>query len=509
MNLLNLWRPQANKANPVSDFGRILEYERLAGSRRTSDTVDTDKAYILAMTSSWVYANIKLICDRISEVEFQMERSTEILETHPALKIINRPNSLMVGTFLKRYTLWWYLLRGNAYWFLSTPQVGSGQVKEIWPLIANLVRPLPETLRQGVGIFTGRQVIDYEYNISGRIETLPGENVVHFRTPNPFDYWEGLSPLTAAMLPIQTDIAQGDWQRDFFQEDNAIPSALLSFPSTTSPTDFERQRELISAQLREGQKRIFTRAGDLKVETITQTLEQMQILESRRFTKEQIDRIYGIPDGIFSSASSRDSILASEITFTKNTIQPLLNYMTQQLNGDFAPYFGEDLLVAPDIVPQDKALAVQEHTIYGQDRTLLENRELLGLGTLEIPPEYRELLNIPIRLLQWVAPTVAIPKQQVELPPEVGDLAGSQLPENLVEDLANKSLNEELRRWKAVCLRCVKEGKPALSKIFKTTIIPDVLYVQITEALKMAASEQEVKTVFETVPFWSEDLNYP
>lgn len=499
--------PSSTKA-PIgaASFDSVLGQMTRYGQFRQMETMDTDAAYKLAVTSAWVWSDIKLIADRVASRDASLKvkaRSTgKEIEAHPFLQLLDEPNAFMSGSFLKRYCVWWLLLRGNAYLFVSTRRPGVGEPEELWPLAANMVRPLPETLRRGQGIFRNIDLIDYEYNVNGSLEILPGENIVHFRSPNPFDWWEGLSPLTAALIGVQMDHAQAVWQRDFFAEDNAIPSAIISVPSTTSPVDFDRQREILRQQMKEGQKRLFTRSGDLTVETITQTLEQMQIIDSRKFNRDEIDRVYGVPEGLISGGLSGDSRLAAEIAFARNTVQPLIDYMAEQLSTDLALYYGDDIMFeAPNVIPQDRALEVQEYTTYSQDMTIDENREARGLKPAKLPGDLADLATVPVRLLQYVAKAAEPPSP----PPQSGDMIGSQAPANVVDEQAGKAvslaIDTELSQWRKVALKEFKSGRNPSKRDFACVAIPKSRALEIVDALNLAEDESEVKAAFDAAPF--------
>ena len=502
--------PNAVETRKAADpFRGILNRMTMFGGYRNADREDTSNAYALAMTSAWAYSDIKLIADRISGGDARMKvqkRTAEGLtdeKEHSFYGLINRPNSLMAGSYMLRYTAAWYLLRGNGYLFISTPSVGQGEPVELWPLPANQVLPLPETLHEGRGVFAGQAVIDYQYNVNGELQVLPGEQIVHFRMPNPFDWWEGLSPLQAAILGIQSDHAQAVWQRDFFKEDNAIPSAIISVPAETNEFDFDRQRELLSEQLRNGQKRLFTRSGDLKVEMISQTLEQMQIIQSRQFNRDEIDAVYGIPKGLVSGGLSGDSRLAAEIAFARNAIQPMLDYFAEQMSADLAPYYGEGIsIVAPNVIPQDRALEIQEYTIYAQDRTIDENRKVLGLEGVKLSPELSELqpfTNLPVRLIQ--AALTQTGAQNVELlasGQQTGTLPGAQAPQAMTQDQAGKAqqiaIDTELARWKKVALKALRTGQP--QREFASDVIPEEIKAAITDNLSLATTEEAINQLF-------------
>jgi HK97 family phage portal protein len=438
----------------------------------------------------------------------------------------------MSGTFLLRYTAWWFFLRGNAFIFIGTPAPGKGEPTELTPLPADCVVPLPGTMRQGVGVFANERVIDYEYTIGGSKQLLPGENVLHLRYPNPFDYWTGLSPLTAALLSLRTDDSQANWTADFFGKKNAIPSAIMSVPAETSESDFEIIRATLREQFEAGQRTLITRAGDLSVEVIQQTLEQMQVLGSREFNAKAIDRIYGIPEGMITGGLSGDSRLAAEIAFARNVIQPNLDYFAEEFSAQFGPYYGEDIaIVAPNVIPQDRALELQEYSTYGMDRTINENRLERGLEPLA--NEVADL--VPVRLLQWVAPNYATldgaEPEKEPIPPQLAAFQGQPPPppplaeddedegqpgiggqQNVAQEIGAMigkarnghdpvmalALGTELKRWEKVAAKEARAGRNPAVRAFESDIVPSELAAELRKVLD-GADEPSVRRAFDAV----------
>jgi hypothetical protein len=220
---------------------------------------------------------------------------------------------------------------------------------------------------------------------------LPGEHIAHFAMPNPFDYWTGMSPLTAAFTAVQSDKAQQGWVRDFFGKNNAVPTAVVSIPQETDANLFEVLKTQFFEQFGGKRGSIFTRSGDLKVEVITQTLQQMEILNSRRFSREEVDTVYGVPAGMLTGAVSGDSRLALEITLARNATQPIVDYFADVYTTKLAPFYEQENLVitAPSLVPQERSLQMQEYMAYKGARSLNENRAELDIEPWE-PDEETE-----------------------------------------------------------------------------------------------------------------------
>ena len=503
--MVDAWR-YATRAAPDTVSALLLPSTSIT-TVSLDDAERAERARKLAVTSAWAYSAIRLIAHRVAEamadvevMEYSARGKGEKREEHEILDLLARPNDVMGRAFLFRYTVNWLLLMGNAYIVIVTPQQGSGTPLELWPLPADRVRPLPHTLRRGQGVFANRVVIDYEYTADTQIVTLPGESVIHLRMPNPFDYWEGLSPLSAAMMGLEVDRGQATWVRSFFTDDNAVPANIVSLPQGTPQPIFEAVKQQLIEEFGGKRKTLVTRGGDITVQVIQQTLEQMQILQSREFTRDEIDRVFGIPQGLLSGSLSGDSRIAANTTFARETLQPLINDIVDELNKRLVPYYGDNVeLVPPNVVPEDRMLLVQEYRTYSPDRTINENRAVQGL-----PPIDKPWADIPVRLL---APLMR------SAPPGFGLPAPEQMAQMLagrearVDDdldvVAGKAMElamrHELQQWQKVALRAVREVGDPLAREFVADVLPADVVDRITDALTDASTPQAVKDVFRAV----------
>lgn len=519
-------------------FSTVLDYMAEQALYRFSAPPDLSDAMRLAVNSAWCYAGIKLIADRVAasesrpQVKKRVGEELQDVRNHAFEQLMEQPNSLMTTDFILQYTIFWLYLSGNAYLFVSTPAPGKGTPEEIWPLPADAITPIPESMH--ISALTGQQCIDYRYNIQERLFRLPGENMVHIRFPNPFDYWQGLSPLSALLDPIRTDKYQKQYMQGFFGKDNAIPTAVISLPAETSETDFDIAREAIREQFGQGRRSAIIRAGDMDVKTITQTLQQMELVSSRKFNREEIEYALGIPSGLISGGLSGDSRLAADIQFTRSSVQPVLDRIAAEFTLNIAPYYGKNVVIkSQNIVPQDKAMKIQEYAQYSQDRTINENRRELNLPMLEVgDPIFDLMLNVPTRLLPYVSSNSSViggslnaavngepdstsnesgiansdqaPQyNNTESTPGAGDMNGLSSPMNETEQQFARSasligVSAELQRWKKVAVKEVKEGKNPGDRAFKSPALPDDVIMFIRASLN-GADEANVKRVFDFV----------
>ena len=436
------------------DFDDVLGQMGRTALQPTNDP-GLDELARLSAVSSWVYSCLKLIADRVSGNDwFTVElggdnEESDPIRDHPFVGMFRRPNTMMSGNFLKRYVTWSFWIYGNAYLYVV---VGKNGIEELWPLPPNMVQPKPESIRQST--LDDRMVIDYIYRVNGMEYRLSGEYVIHLRTVNLFDYWVGLSPLTALQLPIRTDFSQSVWLDSYFGKDNAIPAAVISVPAEMPDDDFDSVRASLREQFGGGRRTAITRAGDMSVTILQNTIAELQVLEGRNFSQKEIDRVFGVPEGMITGGLSGDSRLAAEISFARNTVQPFIDMAVDDLHRCLAPFIGlgnftpsekaaqavnrkreseqpiEYMLKPADMVPQDRALAISDYQAYSGDRTLNENRRLHDDDPLELKGEFALLQplidEVPVSLWVHVAPAV-IEKWTAEYNPQSQQQSGGSM----------------------------------------------------------------------------------
>jgi len=456
-----------------------------------TETMSEAESRRLALVSAWASSAINEIAGRVSAAvpDITVRIGDEELDDHEALSLIRSPNGLVSGAWFARYIIFWYELRGNAYAIISSTGLGQG-IDEVLPIPSYMMRPIPESVRRADD---GSLVVDYYYSSPDGLVRIPGEYVLHWRTPNPEDYWQGLSPLSAAMNGLRTDYSQARWVDSFFSKDNAIPAGIVSVPPTITPQLFEAVKRQFREEFGGKRRTAIVRGGDLTVETIQQTLEQMQIVQSRDFSRREIDRAFGIPEGLLDGALSGDSREAVNRTFARDTVQPILNHYVEVWASRLRLFYPDiDDLVAPNIVPQDRMLRVQEYRTYALDRTINENREVLGLEPLDLP-----VADVPVRVLSLMM------KQASQGLAPSG--FGLQNPDAMTEAQAGKDDGDgalyeawaaEIDRWRRMTLSGWRKGNKDAWQEFRHRYLPETMVSWAQEQLAEAKDIDDVKGVF-------------
>ena len=112
-----------------------------------------------------------------------------------------------------------------------------------------------------------------------------------------FDGCRGLSPLRYALRMAGTvAITAQDYSAAFF-ENSARPDLVLETDQTLSPDKVVQLREAVEARHGKSDNagRPMVLTNGLKAKVISMPIDDMQLLETRKFQIEEIARIYGIP----------------------------------------------------------------------------------------------------------------------------------------------------------------------------------------------------------------------
>lgn len=323
---------------------------------------------------SWVQIAVSKVAEVAMTTEFEVHRingeQVEEIANHPFELLLRRPNPLMSRAELLEATLAYHALTGNAYWWLNRP--GGGAPSELWVLPPHKVQPVPD----------GRMYLrGYLYTPDGVQTPIPLElgDVVHFRRFHPLNSFVGLSPLESLATVVQGDLAAQRWNTKFFDKDNAKVPGILAFRDPIDDATWARMKQDIKDEYG-GTKRALMMLRDVGqgVNYIQAAMSQadMQFLEGRTFTKEEIFALYapGLSSMLAVNATEANSV-SGKRTFIEYGVWPHLVRIAEKVTNDVLPLYGDNLLAAfEDIRITDKQLELQEINAYGQTHTVDEVR---------------------------------------------------------------------------------------------------------------------------------------
>ena len=492
-----------NPANPRLRRPMFLNSVADSEKWKGGDLGHKDAAYKRALQNSWIYTAIhfkanELAAGRlyVSHNETGMQDDSVPVKNHPLARILRKPNPLMGRGFLWQYSQWWLDLSGNAYWFLAPDE--DNNLAEIYPLPANAVNPFPGDRE--------RLTDYYEYTVNGRKWDIPAEYICHFRYPNPYDYFRGLSPLVAALLPSDADSAMAHWNGAFFGSGNVMPSAIINVSSgvpgtadSIDPQDMEAIKDALTSgdYAASARRTVVTNAYEMAVNILGWNAKDMDFLQGRMFTKDEILNIMGIPPGLLDKNATEANATTGDNVFKEKTLWPLMSTIyaetiTSQILERW--YSVGEEAAFEDIRPINKMQLLQEAQASTADMTRKERRARFW----NLPPLGDERDDEIPGAGQAAAP--ADPSGMGTPGAGAGMAGGFPLPNmrnaapEAVRALSPDALSD-LRRWKNVMLKSYRENtEPKLD--FVSDHIPFDVRTQVLNGLVHAETPEHVKSIF-------------
>jgi HK97 family phage portal protein len=220
-------------------------------------------------------------------------------------------------------------LGGDGYAELLRPSLSSSRVIGWQPLLQ--CSPFRDT-RTGVKLYRVTRV-------NGTQEVLDSADVVQLTSPG-YDGLTSLSPITyAAQEAVGTSLAGQRWAGSFFKD-----GAQFDYALQTENSINKEQREAIQLSLTTraaGSRLPLILANGLKPAQLTINPKDAEILESRKFSVEEICRIFGVPPYMIGHTEKNSSWGAGMEqqggNFVRYTLMPHLVQIGQEFNHRLWP----------------------------------------------------------------------------------------------------------------------------------------------------------------------------
>lgn len=339
-----------------------------------------------------VYRAVAEITSAAKQVKIELHQGDTILEKHPVLDLLARPNPRQAWeAFLEELLVDRMILGEQACIGVSAPQF-----VEIWP-----VRPTDILVEPG----SKGLPLAYVHDVNGRktrfpVDQITGQSDLFFaKMHNPLDYWRGQAPMMAAALGGDIHNAGMQWNFSLLKN-SARPSGLIKF--TGSPSG-----EVVS-RLREFFKKRFTgphAAGEIPMLTdgaewvkMDQSAKDMDFLNSMKEAAKLVASVFGVPLPLIDNDASTFNNLeqAKERLYT-DTVLPMMHEVLGELSRWLLPRWDEGLELKMDMDSIPALEGVRQRTFKramdaytAEMLTLDEAREMIGFDPVEGGTERRK-----------------------------------------------------------------------------------------------------------------------
>jgi HK97 family phage portal protein len=317
-----------------------------------------------------VYRCVNEISKGASAVPFKIKAGDQIIEQHPLIDLLNRPNPLQSYSEFFNSLFGYILLSGNAYIL----KIGSdmGTPKELHQL-----RPDRIDIKG-----SGNSIPDkYNYTINGKVQAsylVDQENgfseLKHIKLWNPLDDYYGLSPMSAAAVEVDQFNMASKHNVNLLQN-GARPSGAVIFKPqddagfAVNLTESQRQQLLTDLNNRfsgaGNAGRPMLLEGDFDWKEMGLSPKDMDFHALKNMATTDIAMCFGVPSQLVGvpDAQTYANVAEARLALYEETIIPHLRKLASDLNEWLVPMFDERLTLEFDIdaIP---ALSERRRKIY-------------------------------------------------------------------------------------------------------------------------------------------------
>lgn len=287
---------------------------QISGPVNTPNATVTSEDTCLSISA--VYASVRLLSDSISTLplgvfKMQADGTVAVSNDHWFAKLFaGKVNQYQTATEFWQVVIAQLVLHGNAY--VRIGRMGN-KIISLLPLMSNQVR----TILEDDGS------VKYQYSTaSGQIFFGP-EDIWHLKLRgngvigmSPLEYGQSVYGIAAsASSSAQQILASG-----------GKPAGVLSVNRPLTPQQRDSIRSNFSTLTDPEQQRLLVLEYGMTFNPISLSPEAVQLLESRRFSVEEISRIFGIPMPMLNAPTSGVGAGLEQLIlgYVKFTLRPYL-----------------------------------------------------------------------------------------------------------------------------------------------------------------------------------------
>ena len=378
------------------DYGSMVGYYGV-GSTRSKKYSYQQLSEEGFQKNAIVYRCISEISKGASAVPYMLKAGDNVLETHPILTLIDRPNPLQSHSEFFESIFSYLLLSGNCYILKVGADIGT-------PKELHLLRPDRIKIKG-----SGKPIpTSYEYVINGRTqqvypieETTGNSDIKQIKLFNPLDDYYGMSPMSPAAIEIDQHNMSSNHNINLLSN-GARPSGAVVFKPrddagfSVNLTESQRQQMLSDINNRfsgtQNSGRIALLEGDFDFIEMGLSPKDMDFLNLKHMAATDIAMCFGVPSQLVGvpDAQTYSNVAEARLALYEETIIPHLRKLASDLNEWLVPMFGEGLMFCFDI---DKIPALAERTRRTYENvnsavaqgimTRNEAREAIGLSPIE------------------------------------------------------------------------------------------------------------------------------
>ena len=342
-----------------------------------------------------VYRCVNEIAKGASAVPLRLKSGDEVIESHPIMELLNRPNPLQSYSEFFNAAFGYLLLGGNSYIL----RVGGATPREL-----HLLRPDRIEIKTGSGVLP----YAYDYRVEGRLkesyivdQETGFSELKQVKLWHPLNDYYGCSPLSAAAMEVDQHNAVTKHNISLLQN-GARPSGAVVFKPKDDAgyavqlSDSQRQQLMTDLNSRfagsNNAGRPMLLEGDFDWKEMGLSPKDMDFINLKHMSATDIAMCFGVPSQLVGVPDSQtySNVAEARLALYEETIIPYLRKMESDLNEWLIPQFGEGVYVEYDVdsIPalSERRRRIYENVLGAVSQGIMtrnEAREMIGLSPMQ------------------------------------------------------------------------------------------------------------------------------
>ena len=275
----------------VNTLNNVFGYQTKSGQAVNNTT---------ALSIASVHACVRVIADGIAGLGLKLYKddgqSREQVVIHYATALTNEPNPYQTKYDFVKYMTSHLALTGNAYAFINRDVRNIGT--ELHPIAPQYVTAV---MQNGL--------LFYKVSMTGYPNMIPATEMLHFKGMCGDNPLIGLSPVVLHAETLGIDLAA------ISQSAGVYKNGVLKFLLTSDAQIKIDQAGPLKKSLDDvidGASRSAVLPNGIKMEKLSLSPEEAQYLETRKFSSEEIARIFGVPASMIGASAGIKSSVEQE-----------------------------------------------------------------------------------------------------------------------------------------------------------------------------------------------------
>ena len=295
----------------VNTLNNVFGYQTKSGQAVNNTT---------ALSIASVHACVRVIADGIAGLGLKLYKddgqNRDQIIIHYATALTNEPNPYQTKYDFTKYMTSHLALTGNAYAFINRDVRNIGI--ELHPIAPQYVTPV---MQDGL--------LFYKVTLAGYPNMIPATEMLHFKGMCGDNPLVGLSPVVLHAETLGIDLAAISQSAGVYK--NGVLKFLLTSDSQIKIDQAGPLKKSLDDVI-DGASRSAVMPNGIKMEKLSLSPEEAQYLETRKFSSEEIARIFGVPASMIgASAGIKSSVEQEYQDFYARTLMSYAINIEQEL----------------------------------------------------------------------------------------------------------------------------------------------------------------------------------